>query len=134
MIDLAGSERASVTKNRGQRLVEGANINRSLLALGNCINALAKKGSKGSYIPYRDSKLTYLLQDSLGGNSRTMMIVAVTPVDVAYDESIHALQFATRVRRINIGAAQRNVTSKNLEETVKALTENENSCETKTED
>merc|ERR1712161_58010 len=78
---------------------------------------------KASHIPYRDSKLTYLLQDSLGGNSRTMMIVAVTPVDIAYDESIHALQFATRVRRINIGAAQRNVSSKNLEETVKSLTD-----------
>ena len=78
---------------------------------------------KASHIPYRDSKLTYLLQDSLGGNSRTMMIVAVTPTDIACDESAHALQFATRVRRIQIGAAQRNVTSKNLEETVKTLTQ-----------
>ena len=77
---------------------------------------------KASHVPYRDSKLTYLLQDSLGGNSRTMMVVAINPIDLSYDESIHALQFATRVRRINIGAAQRNITSKNLEETVKELT------------
>lgn len=99
---------------------EAGHINKSLSALGNVMEALDRKAS---HIPYRDSKLTYLLQDSLGGNSRTMMIVAVTPIDFAYDESIHALQFATRVRRINIGAAQRNVTSKNLEETVKALTD-----------
>ena len=78
---------------------------------------------KASHVPYRDSKLTYLLQDSIGGNSRTMMVVNISPTDGSYDESVHALQFATRVRRIQIGAAQRNVTSKNLEETVKNLTE-----------
>jgi DNA repair exonuclease SbcCD ATPase subunit len=77
---------------------------------------------KASHIPYRDSKLTYLLQDSLGGNSRTMMIVAVCPTDIAFDESVFALQFATRVHRIQISTAQRNVTSKNLEEAVKTLT------------
>lgn len=65
LIDLAGSERASRTQNRGIRLVEGANINRSLLSLGNCINALVN-AKKGSYVPYRDSKLTRLLKDSLG--------------------------------------------------------------------
>jgi len=67
LIDLAGSERGTATQNRGIRLREGAKINRSLLALANCINALGKK-SKGRYIPYRDSKLTRLLRDSLGGN------------------------------------------------------------------
>ena len=62
LIDLAGSERAANTQNRGARLVEGANINRSLLALGNCINALGEKGNKGNFVPYRDSKLTCLLR------------------------------------------------------------------------
>ncbi|KAG7361683.1 kinesin motor domain containing protein [Nitzschia inconspicua] len=119
LVDLAGSERVKKSEVEGDHMKEAGHINKSLSALGNVMEALDRKAS---HIPYRDSKLTYLLQDSLGGNSRTMMIVAVTPIDVAYDESIHALQFATRVRRINIGAAQRNVTSKNLEETVKALT------------
>jgi DNA repair exonuclease SbcCD ATPase subunit len=120
LVDLAGSERVKKSEVEGDHMKEAGHINKSLSALGNVMEALDRKAS---HIPYRDSKLTYLLQDSLGGNSRTMMIVAVTPVDIAYDESIHALQFATRVRRINIGAAQRNVTSKNLEETVKALTD-----------
>ena len=71
VIDLAGSERASVTKNKGERLIEGANINRSLLALGNCINALCD-AKKSNHIPYRDSKLTRLLKHSLGGNCRTV--------------------------------------------------------------
>jgi hypothetical protein len=119
LVDLAGSERVKKSEVEGEHMKEAGHINKSLSALGNVMEALDRKAS---HVPYRDSKLTYLLQDSLGGNSRTMMIVAVTPVDYAYDESIHALQFATRVRRINIGAAQRNVTSKNLEETVKALT------------
>lgn len=120
LVDLAGSERVKKSEVEGDHMKEAGHINKSLAALGNVMEALDRKAS---HIPYRDSKLTYLLQDSLGGNSRTMMIVAVTPVDIAYDESIHALQFASRVRRINIGAAQRNVTSKNLEETVKALTD-----------
>lgn len=119
LVDLAGSERVKKSEVDGDHLKEASHINKSLSALGNVMEALDRKAS---HVPYRDSKLTFLLQDSLGGNSRTMMVVAVTPVDYAYDESIHALQFATRVRRINIGAAQRNVTSKNLEETVKELT------------
>ena len=77
LIDLAGSERAANTKNSGLRLVEGANINRSLLALGNCIEALV--AGKGSYVPYRDSKLTRLLKDSLGGNCKTVMISCISP-------------------------------------------------------
>jgi Kinesin motor domain len=119
LVDLAGSERVKKSEVSGDHLKEAGHINKSLSALGNVMEALDRKAA---HIPYRDSKLTYLLQDSLGGNSRTMMVVAVTPIDLSYDESIHALQFATRVRRINIGAAQRNVTSKNLEETVKELT------------
>merc|ERR1719243_328683 len=111
LVDLAGSERLAKSQTTGQAQKETMAINKSLSALGTVIASLA---TSEKHVPYRDSKLTYLLQDSLGGNSKTMMIVAVTPVDAAYDESIHALQFATRVRRINIGAAQRNVTSKNL--------------------
>lgn len=69
MIDLAGSERAAVSDNRGIRMVEGSKINRSLLALGNCINILSDARKQGAYVPYRDSKLTRLLKDSLGGNA-----------------------------------------------------------------
>jgi hypothetical protein len=119
LVDLAGSERVKRSEVSGDHLKEAGHINKSLSALGNVMEALDRKAS---HIPYRDSKLTYLLQDSLGGNSRTMMVVAINPTDMSYDESIHALQFATRVRRINIGAAQRNIASKNLEETVKELT------------
>jgi kinesin family protein C2/C3 len=119
LVDLAGSERVRRSQVEGDQLKEAGFINKSLSALGNVMEALDRKAS---HVPYRDSKLTYLLQDSLGGNSRTMMVVAVCPMDSAYDESVHALSFATRVRRIQLGAAQRNVTSKNLEETVKALT------------
>lgn len=85
LIDLAGSERAANTKNTGQRLVEGAKINRSLLALANCINALSKKGM---YVNFRDSKLTRLLKDSLGGNTRTAMIAHVSPSSSSFEESV----------------------------------------------
>lgn len=79
LIDLAGSERGTVTENRGLRLREGAKINRSLLALANCINALGDKAKKGFFVPYRDSKLTRLLKDSLGGNCKTVMIANISP-------------------------------------------------------
>ncbi|RVE59849.1 hypothetical protein OJAV_G00192520 [Oryzias javanicus] len=99
MIDLAGSERAAQTQNRGQRLKEGAHINRSLLALGNCINALSdKNGSK--YVNYRDSKLTRLLKDSLGGNSRTVMIAHISPASTAFEESRNTLTYADRAKSI----------------------------------
>lgn len=120
LVDLAGSERVRRSNVDGDHLKEAGHINKSLAALGNVMEALDRKAS---HVPYRDSKLTYLLQDSLGGNSRTMMVVATSPQDASYDETVHALQFATRVRRIQIGAAQRNVTSKNLEETVRTLTD-----------
>jgi len=119
LVDLAGSERVRRSKVEGEHLKEAGHINKSLAALGNVMEALDRKAP---HVPYRDSKLTYLLQDALGGNSRTMMVVACCPMETAYDETIHALQFATRVRRIQIGAAQRNTTSRNLEETVKNLT------------
>jgi kinesin family protein 18/19 len=81
LIDLAGSERGTVTENRGIRLREGAKINTSLLSLANCINALGDKRKKGTFVPYRDSKLTRMLKDSLGGNSRTIMIANISPAN-----------------------------------------------------
>ncbi|GAA5870165.1 hypothetical protein JCM16303_001913 [Sporobolomyces ruberrimus] len=109
VIDLAGSERASNTKNRGERLTEGANINRSLLALGNCINALCDSRGRG-HIPYRDSKLTRLLKQSLGGNCKTVMIVCVSPSSFHYDETHNTLQYANRAKEIKTKAI-RNVIS-----------------------
>lgn len=109
VIDLAGSERASVTKNKGDRLIEGANINRSLLALGNCINALCDPRKRG-HVPYRDSKLTRLLKQSLGGNCKTVMIVCVSPSSAHYDETHNTLQYANRAKEIKTKAI-RNVVS-----------------------
>ncbi|KAJ3050176.1 Kinesin-like protein kif19 [Rhizophlyctis rosea] len=100
MIDLAGSERAAETKNRGMRMVEGANINRSLLALGNCINALGDTSKRGKYVNYRDSKLTRLLKDSLGGNCRTVMIANISPSSSNFDETQNTLKYAYRARSI----------------------------------
>lgn len=103
MVDLAGSERASHTQNRGIRMIEGARINRSLLALGNCINALVEQrsGSSGTvHIPYRDSKLTRLLKDSLGGNTRTVMIAAVAPSEIQFEETVNTLKYANRAKNI----------------------------------
>ncbi|KAF5100908.1 hypothetical protein DV451_002383 [Geotrichum candidum] len=99
IIDLAGSERASATKNRGERLLEGANINKSLLALGNCINALCDP-RRHNHVPYRDSKLTRLLKFSLGGNCKTVMIVCVSPSSRHYDETLNTLKYADRAKRI----------------------------------
>ncbi|XP_054474365.1 kinesin-like protein KIF18A [Anoplopoma fimbria] len=100
LIDLAGSERASATNTKGARLREGANINRSLLALGNVINALADPKSKKTHIPYRDSKLTRLLKDSLGGNCRTVMIANVSPSSKSYDDTHNTLKYANRAKEI----------------------------------
>eukprot|EP00075_Anas_platyrhynchos_P012256 XP_027301509.1 kinesin-like protein KIF18B [Anas platyrhynchos] len=102
LIDLAGSERASVTNTRGERLREGANINRSLLALINVINALADAKSKKTHIPYRDSKLTRLLKDSIGGNCRTIMIAAVSPSALAYEDTYNTLKYANRAKEIKL--------------------------------
>ena len=102
LIDLAGSERASMTGNKGMRLIEGGNINRSLLVLGNCINALCESNIKGNkpHIPYRDSKLTRLLKDSLGGNSRTVMIANVSPFVYNFDDTYNTLKYAERAKHI----------------------------------
>ena len=99
IIDLAGSERASATKNRGERLTEGANINKSLLALGSCINALCDPRKK-NHIPYRNSKLTRLLKFSLGGNCKTVMIVCVSPSSQHFDETQNTLRYANRAKNI----------------------------------
>ncbi|KAF1786543.1 Kinesin-like protein [Phytophthora cactorum] len=110
LVDLAGSERASKTGATGDRLKEGAAINKSLSALGNVINMLASsdKTRKGkAHIPYRDSKLTRLLQESLGGNSLTVMIAAISPADYNYEESLGTLVYANRAKSI------KNATKKN---------------------
>ncbi|RMZ78432.1 hypothetical protein DV738_g3852, partial [Chaetothyriales sp. CBS 135597] len=99
IIDLAGSERASATKNRGVRLMEGANINKSLLALGSCINALCDPRKK-NHVPYRNSKLTRLLKFSLGGNCKTVMIVCVSPSSQHFDETQNTLRYANRAKNI----------------------------------
>lgn len=99
LVDLAGSERAKDTQNRGLRFFEGGNINKSLLALGNCIKALA---SGTSFVPYRDSKLTRLLKDSLGGNCRTVMIANVSPFVYNYTDSLNTLKFANRAKNIKV--------------------------------
>lgn len=93
LIDLAGSERASATLNRGARLQEGANINKSLLALANCINALAEKGGRRvGNVKYRDSKLTHLLKTSLEGECRLVMIANVNPCDAVFEDSHNTLK------------------------------------------
>ncbi|GLJ36782.1 hypothetical protein SUGI_0741660 [Cryptomeria japonica] len=102
LVDLAGSERAKRTGADGLRLKEGIHINKGLLALGNVISALGdeKKRKEGVHVPYRDSKLTRLLQDSLGGNSRTVMIACVSPADINAEETLNTLKYANRARNI----------------------------------
>ncbi|KAJ9177288.1 hypothetical protein P3X46_012523 [Hevea brasiliensis] len=102
LVDLAGSERAKRTGSDGVRLKEGIHINRGLLALGNVISALGdeKKRKEGVHVPYRDSKLTRLLQDSLGGNSKTVMIACISPADINAEETLNTLKYANRARNI----------------------------------
>ncbi|CAD8203748.1 unnamed protein product [Paramecium octaurelia] len=111
LVDLAGSERAANTNNKGQRMIEGANINKSLLVLGNCIQSLSEaneKGVKNPFIPFRNSKLTRLLKDSLGGNCRTVMISNVTPAVNCFEETYNTLVYANRAKNIKT-IANRNV-------------------------
>ncbi|XP_003443085.1 kinesin family member 3Cb [Oreochromis niloticus] len=98
MVDLAGSERQSKTGAKGKRLKEAAKINLSLSALGNVISALVD--GKSTHVPYRDSKLTRLLQDSLGGNAKTVMIATVGPSHKNFDESLATLRYASRAKKI----------------------------------
>ncbi|KAJ3610331.1 hypothetical protein NHX12_022424, partial [Muraenolepis orangiensis] len=105
LVDLAGSERADATQATGTRLKEGANINKSLVTLGSVISALADMGDKRgtkklTFVPYRDSVLTWLLKDSLGGNSKTIMIATVSPADVNYGETLSTLRYASRAKNI----------------------------------
>uniref|UniRef100_A0A158Q8M3 Kinesin-like protein unc-104 n=1 Tax=Elaeophora elaphi TaxID=1147741 RepID=A0A158Q8M3_9BILA len=105
LVDLAGSERATSTGAEGQRLKEGANINKSLTTLGLVISKLAedasrKKGKAKSVIPYRDSVLTWLLRENLGGNSKTAMIAALSPADINFDETLSTLRYADRAKQI----------------------------------
>ena len=112
LVDLAGSERANSTGASGTRLKEGANINKSLTTLGKVISALAEKGGgeidskkrKKEFVPYRDSVLTWLLKESLGGNSKTAMIAAISPADINYDETLSTLRYADRAKRIRCHA------------------------------
>jgi hypothetical protein len=104
LIDLAGSERASNTQNRGMRLTEGAAINKSLLALANCINALALGRKSGQRVKYRDSKLTHLLKSSLEGNCAMVMIAAINPSNHTFEESHNTLKYADRAKTITIKA------------------------------
>jgi len=97
LVDLAGSERLKRTRSEGQRKEEGIKINQGLLALGNVINALSEGKA---HVPYRDSKLTRMLQDSLGGNSRTLMIACVSPANINWEESLNTLRYANRARAI----------------------------------
>lgn len=118
LVDLAGSERAKRTGSDGLRLKEGIHINRGLLALGNVISALGdeKKRKEGAHVPYRDSKLTRLLQDSLGGNSRTVMIACISPADINAEESLNTLKYANRARNIeNKPVVNRDVISNEMQ-------------------
>ncbi|XP_041520307.1 kinesin-like protein KIF13B isoform X1 [Microtus oregoni] len=103
LVDLAGSERATKTGAAGDRLKEGSNINKSLTTLGLVISALADQGagkSKNKFVPYRDSVLTWLLKDSLGGNSKTAMVATVSPAADNYDETLSTLRYADRAKHI----------------------------------
>ena len=110
LVDLAGSERAESTGAKGTRLKEGANINKSLTTLGKVISALAESGGSSSaagkkkkkqdFIPYRDSVLTWLLRENLGGNSKTAMVAAISPADINYDETLSTLRYADRAKQI----------------------------------
>jgi len=108
IVDLAGSERLSKTFSKGRKLEEAKNINKSIAALGNCIAALAKEskrqnfGKLKSHIPYRDGKLTRLLQESLGGNSKICILACISPSFLSYDETYSTLLFASRAMAIRV--------------------------------
>ena len=114
-VDLAGSERNKRTGNAGLRFKESVTINAGLLALGNVISALSDPKGRKLHVPYRESKLTRLLQDSLGGNSRTLMVACISPADVDFEETLNTLKYAQRARFI------RNRPTVNIEETTEAL-------------
>jgi len=128
LVDLAGSERIKKTGAAGTRRTEGININKSLLILGQVVSALSEKGKGGKLKrkpPYRDSKLTRLLQDSLGGNSQTIMLACVSPAGYNIDESINTLRYATSARNIKNTATRNLVKNISPEEAAKLQRENQ---------
>jgi len=134
LVDLAGSERIKRTGAAGQRMKEGININKGLFVLGQCVSALSELGQQGksastasTHIPYRDSKLTRLLQDSLGGNSKTIMVACISPADTNVEESINTLRYASRTRNIQ-NSAIRNVTTATLSVTEAVALQKENAA------
>eukprot|EP00605_Chrysophyceae_sp_TOSAG23-4_P000693 GSChrysophyteH1.ASY1.ANO1.777.1 assembled CDS len=112
LIDLAGSERVSKTDATGDRLKEAQNINKSLSALGDVIAALG--GKKGTHVPFRNSKLTHLLQDSLGGNSKVLMFVNISPAVYNESETVCSLTFATRCRNVELGQARKRISTSSV--------------------
>uniref|UniRef100_H2LZU6 Kinesin family member 7 n=1 Tax=Oryzias latipes TaxID=8090 RepID=H2LZU6_ORYLA len=124
-VDLAGSERILRTGNTGERLKESIQINSGLLALGNVIGALGDPKRKGSHIPYRDSKITRILKDSLGGNSNTLMIACISPSSSDFDESLNTLNYAMRARniqnRVTVNCKRELDRVEGLEQQIKAL-------------
>jgi kinesin family protein 13 len=124
---LAGSEKAGQTGAEGARLKEGCAINKSLTVLGTCISVLADKAmgkAKTSVIPYRDSNLTRILQNALGGNSKTIMICAISPASMNYEESLSTLRYADRAKKIlNKAVINESATDKMIRE---LKTENDN--------
>ena len=108
MVDLAGSERVSKSEVSGERLKEAQNINKSLSALGDVVSALSQKNQ---HVPFRNSKLTFVLQDSLGGDSKVLMFVQCSPAETNVSETICSLNFAQRARTVELGKARQNVGS-----------------------
>jgi hypothetical protein len=120
LVDLAGSEKAGQTGAEGARLKEGCAINKSLTVLGTCISVLADKAmgkEKKAVIPYRDSNLTRILQNALGGNSKTIMICAISPASMNYEESLSTLRYADRAKKIiNKAVVNESATDKMIRE------------------